>query len=70
MMLNKTMHALKNRLDEKGNMEVVAEQGNIHTVHCSFNPPIESGELKALQEERKWILPEDVQEFLTQHNGA
>ncbi|MFC7782905.1 SMI1/KNR4 family protein [Rossellomorea sp. GCM10028870] len=70
MILNKTLHALKKRLDEKGNMEIVAEQGNIHTVHCSFNPPIESGDLKAFQEERKWMFPEDFQQFLSQHNGA
>ncbi|MFL8937249.1 SMI1/KNR4 family protein [Rossellomorea oryzaecorticis] len=70
MLLNKTLHALKKRLDESGNMEILAEQGNIHTVHCSFNPPVESGKLQTFQEESKLMLPEDVREFLSQHNGA
>lgn len=35
---HKTLHALKERLDEKGNMEILAEQGNIHKFQCSFNP--------------------------------
>jgi len=70
MILKKTLQALKKRLDEKGNMEIVAEQGEIHTVHCSFNPPIAGKELKDFQDEKGWILPEDVQQFLSKHNGA
>jgi cell wall assembly regulator SMI1 len=68
--LNKTLHALKNRLDKSGNKVIVAKQGNIHTVYCSLNPPIENGRLKTIQEESKLMLPEDVREVLSHQNGA
>jgi hypothetical protein len=70
MIINKTLNALKKQLDEKGNMEVVVEQGNIHKIHCSFNLPIESHELEKFQKETMQTLPKDVKEFLTLHNGA
>ncbi|MBD1381695.1 SMI1/KNR4 family protein [Metabacillus arenae] len=66
----KTLEALKNKLDDEGNMEVIAEQGNIHTVNCSFNSPICNETLLAFQQESNWTLPDDYKEFLTHHNGA
>lgn len=70
MIINKTLGALKHRLDEKGNMEIIAEQGNVHTVNCSFNPPVNIDALLAFQEENNWTFPEDLKEFLINHNGA
>lgn len=70
MIINKTLDALKNKLNDKGNLEVIAEQGNIHTVNCSFSPPIKDEVLAAFLEKNSWTLPEDYKEFLTLHNGA
>lgn len=70
MKYNNTLNALKSRLNEKGNMKIIAEQGHIHTIHCSFNPPIEVQEIKKKSVRNNWLLPEDYKDFLKQHNGV
>ncbi|MFE0420860.1 SMI1/KNR4 family protein, partial [Streptomyces tendae] len=61
---------MKQRLDSQGMLTVLAEQGSINKVTCSFNPPLESEKLRDYEKSSAWSFPEDFKAFLKLHNGA
>lgn len=70
MIIQKTLNTLKRCLSEKGITNLIAGQGEIQTVSCSFNPRLEKENLSVFENKTTCTLPNDYKEFLLLHNGA
>ena len=68
--IQNTLSGLKQLLNNNDQMKSVAEEGEVYTVSCSFNPPIKTTEVKMFESEHDIKLPEDYKAFLKLHNGA
>ena len=68
--IQNTLSGLKQLLNNNDQMKSVAEEGEVYTVSCSFNPPIKTSEIETFESEHDIKLPEDYKAFLKLHNGA
>ncbi|CAN7436104.1 SMI1/KNR4 family protein [Peribacillus frigoritolerans] len=68
--IQNTLAGLKQLLNNNDQMKSVAEEGEVYTVSCSFNPPIKTSEIETFESEHDIKLPEDYKAFLKLHNGA
>ncbi|MED3835896.1 SMI1/KNR4 family protein [Peribacillus frigoritolerans] len=68
--IQNTLSGLKQLLNNNDQMKSVAEEGEVYTVSCSFNPPIKISEIETFESEHDIKLPEDYKAFLKLHNGA
>lgn len=68
--VHNTLSGLKKLLDNNEQMKTISEEGEVGSVSCSFNAPIQTTEIEMFERENNIKLPEDYKAFLTLHNGA
>ncbi|KRF54827.1 hypothetical protein ASG97_05380 [Bacillus sp. Soil745] len=68
--VHNTLSGLKKLLDNNEQMKTISEEGEVGSVSCSFNAPIQTTEIELFERENNIKLPEDYKAFLTLHNGA
>lgn len=68
--VHNTLSGLKKLLDKNEQMKTISEEGEVGSVSCSFNAPIQTTEIELFERENNIKLPEDYKAFLTLHNGA